>query len=122
MSLDGITQSFLPYTVDGLQSIDSSFVYYNGVPIGTAFVPYSGATSDVNLNNKNISNVNTLTATTGNITTLNTTTATITTVNSSTETVGNPAQVTLISILSGIPTQPYISLTTSVSEKLAASK
>ena len=76
MSLDGITQSFLPYTVDGLQSIDSSFVYYNGVPIGTAFVPYSGASSNVNLNNKNISNVNTLTATTGNITTLNATTST----------------------------------------------
>ena len=76
MSLDGITQSFLPYTVDGLQSIDSSFVYYNGVPIGTAFVPYSGATSNVDLNNKNISNVNTLTATTGNHTTLNTTTST----------------------------------------------
>ena len=50
MSLSGQTNTYLPPTLDGLNVIEADEIFINGVPIDTqTFVPYLGATKDVNL-------------------------------------------------------------------------
>ena len=50
MSLSGTSNTYLPPTLDGLTIIDADEIYLGGVPIDTTtFVPYVGATANLNL-------------------------------------------------------------------------
>lgn len=50
MSLSGQTNTYLPPTLDGLNIIEADEIFVDGVPIDTqTFVPYLGATKDVNI-------------------------------------------------------------------------
>ena len=57
MSVDGLSNTFTPITLSGLTLTDS---------LNATYVPYSSANTTVNLNNQDLSNVNTITATTIN--------------------------------------------------------
>ena len=61
MSLSGTTNTYQQPTLDGLTIINADEIYVNGVPIDTSsFVPYLGATNDLNLQSFNLTaeNVN----------------------------------------------------------------
>lgn len=67
MSVDGQTSNQFPLTVDNLNSL-----YINGSIIDpTLLVPYTQATSDINLNNKSIANVNNFASNTATVSTIN---------------------------------------------------
>ena len=57
MSVDGISNTFYPITLSGLTLTDS---------LNTTYVPYSGASLPINVNNQDITNIKTLSATTIN--------------------------------------------------------
>ena len=68
MSLDGITSTFIPYSVNGLQTIDASVIYDNGVQLQpSTYVTYTGSTAQVDLNNQNLVNVNTFSSLNANV-------------------------------------------------------
>lgn len=55
MSLSGLTQSYVPNTLDGLNVIDADQIYINGVPVELDnLVPYTGATQTLNMGSQNI--------------------------------------------------------------------
>ncbi|NBO72462.1 MAG: hypothetical protein EBU66_18055, partial [Bacteroidetes bacterium] len=58
MSINNIANSVFPNTLSGLDSINVTDITINGVDVTTLFVPYTGATKNVDLNNKNLSAVN----------------------------------------------------------------
>ena len=61
MSINGLTEQYIPLSINGLSNINTNSIIINGVPFDpTLLVPYTGATTNVNLGS------NTLT-TTGNV-------------------------------------------------------
>jgi len=60
MSLYSQNISNNPLSLDGLITGQFDAVYINGQPVSANSVPYSGATGNVDLNNKNLTNINTL--------------------------------------------------------------
>jgi len=55
MSTDGYTQTYMPATLDGLNTIDADQIYINGEEIKLDnYVPYDGATKMVDLGNQKI--------------------------------------------------------------------
>lgn len=64
MSIDNISNSVFPNTLSGLENLNVSNITINGVDVTTLFVPYSGANTNVDLNNKNLIGINGLTSTT----------------------------------------------------------
>ena len=110
MSVDGLSNTFTPITLSGLTLTDS---------LNTTYIPYTGASYPININNQDITNINALNSTTGTISTINSTTGTISTINSTTlqsknGTIGYFGLIALISILGGVPGQPFITLSLSV--------
>lgn len=84
MSINNIANTVFPNTLSGLESLNVTNITINGFDVTTLFVPYTGANTNVDLNNKNLSSVNnvgttTLTATGlvqgGNLTTTGNVTA-----------------------------------------------
>jgi hypothetical protein len=64
MSLSNNTTVQFSLSLDGLTQIDSDSINVSGVAVNPGqYVPYSGANASINLNGKDLSNVNTLTAT-----------------------------------------------------------
>jgi hypothetical protein len=68
-SISGLqNNALIVNTIDGLTNLYATSIYDNGTLITPgSYVPYSGATSDTNLNNKNLTNVNNLSSTTASI-------------------------------------------------------
>ena len=67
MSINGLTEQFIPLSINGLTSVNASSITINGVPIDPSlYVPYVSAISNVNIQPFNLS-VNNVLAT-GNIT------------------------------------------------------
>lgn len=64
MSLNNISDTFIPNTLSGLESINATNITINGVDVNTLFVPYAGANTNIDLNAKNLSGVNALNAST----------------------------------------------------------
>jgi hypothetical protein len=71
MSLSNLSSGF-NLSLDGLNVINADIIYINGQDISQTitgnYVPYSGASTDINLNGKSLNNTNIINATTGNIT------------------------------------------------------
>jgi hypothetical protein len=63
MSLSNLSNSF-NLNLDGLNTISADVIYLNGQDISQTitgnYIPYSGASQDVNFNFKNITNINSL--------------------------------------------------------------
>jgi hypothetical protein len=66
MSLNGVSSTVFPNTLNGLDSLDLTSITINGQQLASLFVPYTGALSNVDLNNKSLVGVNGLT--TGSVT------------------------------------------------------
>jgi hypothetical protein len=103
MSINGLTEQYIPLSINGLSNINTNSIIINGVPFDpTLLVPYTGATTDLNLNSKNLTNVNNLSSTTATINT-------ITSANSITATNPNVYNVAVINWVSS--TQLVVDLT-----------
>ena len=67
MSLTNLNNNIYPLTLDGLQTAYLDNLYINNTAVVPSnLVPYTGATSDLDLNKKNLTNTNTLSTTTVN--------------------------------------------------------
>jgi hypothetical protein len=64
MSIDNISNSVFPNTLSGLENLNVTNITINGVDVTSLFVPYSGANTNIDLNNKNLTGINGLTSTT----------------------------------------------------------
>ena len=63
MSTSGLTQSYIPPSLDGLTVIDANVIYINGDELDpTNIVTYTGATKTVNLGSQNIQTTHSATA------------------------------------------------------------
>lgn len=63
MSLNELSNSVFPNTLNGLDSLNVTDITINGQTLNSLFVPYANAVSDTDLNNKSLTGVNTLSAT-----------------------------------------------------------
>lgn len=63
MSLNELSNSVFPNTLNGLDSLNVTDITINGETLNSLFVPYTGAVSNTDLNNKSLTGVNTLSAT-----------------------------------------------------------
>jgi len=63
MSINNLTNTFIPNTLSGLETLNVSDITINGIDVTALFVPYAGANANVDLNNKSLTGVNALTAT-----------------------------------------------------------
>ena len=61
MSLNGVSSTVFPNTLNGLDSLDLTSLTINGQQLATLFVPYTGALSNVDLNAKSLTGVNGIT-------------------------------------------------------------
>ena len=61
MSLNGVSNTVFPNTLNGLDSLDLSSITINGQQLAALFVPYTGAQSNVDLNSKSLVGVNGIT-------------------------------------------------------------
>jgi hypothetical protein len=62
MSLNGVTNTVFPNTLNGLDSLNVTNITIDGQTLASLFVPYTGALSNVDLNNKSLTGINGLTA------------------------------------------------------------
>lgn len=63
MSISGLTQSYIPPTLDGLNVIDADQIYINGQEVNIDnLVPYTGATKSLNMGSQNIQTTHTAVA------------------------------------------------------------
>lgn len=63
MSINNISNTVFSNTLSGLDTLNVTDITINGVNVTSLFVPYNGANINVDLNNKNLSGVNSLTGT-----------------------------------------------------------
>ena len=61
MSLNGVSSTVFPNTLNGLDSLDLTSLTINGQQLAALFVPYTGAQSNVDLNSKSLVGVNGIT-------------------------------------------------------------
>jgi len=62
MSINGLTEQYIPLSINGLSNINTNSIIINGIPFDpTLLVPYTGATTDVNLASNNLT-ANTITS------------------------------------------------------------
>ena len=61
MSLNGVSSTVFPNTLNGLDSLDLTSLTINGQQLASLFVPYTGAQSNVDLNSKSLVGVNGIT-------------------------------------------------------------
>lgn len=54
MSMNGISNTFIPNTLSGLEAFNATNITINGVDISSLFVPFVNSPSDVDLANKNL--------------------------------------------------------------------
>ena len=54
MSMNGISNTFIPNTLSGLESLNATNITINGVDISTLYVPFVNSPSDVDLSDKNL--------------------------------------------------------------------
>jgi hypothetical protein len=54
MSLNGVSNTFIPNTLSGLESFNATSITINGVDISTLYVPFINSPSDVDLSDKNL--------------------------------------------------------------------
>jgi len=54
MSMNGISNTFIPNTLSGLEAFNATNITINGVDISSLFVPFVNSPSDVDLSNKNL--------------------------------------------------------------------
>jgi hypothetical protein len=64
MSINNIANTSFPNTLSGLDSINVTDITINGVDVTNLFVPYTGANTNIDLNNKNLTGVNNVGTTT----------------------------------------------------------
>jgi len=62
MSLNGVSNTVFPNTLNGLDSLNVTNITIDGQTLASLFVPYTGALSNVDLNNKSLTGINGLTA------------------------------------------------------------
>ena len=61
MSLNGVSNTVFPNTLNGLDSLNVTNITIDGQTLSSLFVPYTGAQSNVDLNNKSLTGINGLT-------------------------------------------------------------
>lgn len=54
MSMNGITNTYVPITLSGLETLNATNITINGVDISTIYVPFVNSPSDVDLASKNL--------------------------------------------------------------------
>ena len=57
MSINNIANSVFPNTLSGLETLNVTDITINGIDVTSLFVPYTGANTNVDLNNKNLASV-----------------------------------------------------------------
>jgi hypothetical protein len=62
MSLNGVSNTVFPNTLNGLDSLDVTNITIDGQSLASLFVPYTGAQSNVDLNAKSLTGVNSISA------------------------------------------------------------
>ena len=62
MSLNGVSNTVFPNTLNGLDSLDVTNITIDGQSLASLFVPYTAAQSNVDLNAKSLTGVNSLSA------------------------------------------------------------
>jgi len=62
MSLNGVSNTVFPNTLNGLDSLDVTNITIDGQSLASLFVPYTSALSNVDLNAKSLTGVNSISA------------------------------------------------------------